>query len=790
MLPLEQRIAFSIFAFLTCLSGAVGLALVIKRVRSGRSDVEQRWNDPFRRLGYALKTTLTQSRTFQKRPGVSLFHSFIFYGFVFYLLVNVIDALEGYLSFDIPSGSVSGKSYNLGADILTFLVVVGVLALVLRRFVLPQRRDFRFNARTLLHPKIAAGAVSRDSIIVSAFICFHVGSRMLGSAARIRLAGADSFQPFATALSKAIPGQHAEAFYIFGYWGALGSVLLFFSYFPYSKHLHLFAAPVNYFLARQASTGEIPLAKIDLTADAEVVGVAAMGDFAWPRLLDAYACIQCNRCQDVCPATATGKALSPAALEINKRMEINDGPSAAGWSKGSLFEAVISREALWACTTCGACMQVCPTQNEQMLDIVDIRRNEVMIKGEFPSQLQAAFRGMERAKNPWGIKQEQRMDWAQGLNVLTVNENPEPDVLYWVGCAASYDPQARETARAFVQLLQMGKVNFAVLGEKECCTGDSARRAGNEYLYQELAAENISKLNEFNPKKIVVTCPHCLNSLGNEYGQLGGNYTVVHHTQFLDSLVSSGDLPSPRSSSTITYHDPCYLGRHNGVYDAPRNLLRVLGQDFIEMERHHENSFCCGAGGAQFWKEEEQGDERISSNRYREAQRVLGDSNGVLAVGCPFCKSMLDSTPSEGLARLVVKDVAEMMLEALMPQTESDAATPSSVSAPVPPRPRQELDQITSSRPGPSEPRYTTVEKASLTGALKPDPEPPVRKKWQPSKVTPIQELIGGAGRPPVVEDEGKEEIERPELKSPTLSKTPDPGLRKKWAPKSNTSEK
>jgi Fe-S oxidoreductase len=453
-------------------------------------------------------------------------------------------------------------------------------------------------------------------------------------------------------------------------------------------------------------------------------------------------------------------------------------------SSAGLLELVISPEALWACTTCGACMQVCPTQNEQMLDILDIRRNQVMMAGEFPPQLQTAFRGMERAKNPWGINQEQRMDWAQGLNVPTMDENPEPDVLYWVGCAASYDPQAQKTARAFVQLMQMAKVNFSVLGKKECCTGDSARRAGNEYLYQELATSNIANLNEIKPKMIVATCPHCLNSLGNEYGQLGGNYTVVHHTELLDSLVVSGRLPKPRASSTITYHDPCYLGRHNGVYDAPRNLLRVLGQNFVEMERSRENSFCCGAGGAQFWKEEEPGDERISSNRYNEAQRTLGDSAGVLAVGCPFCKSMLDSTPDKGSDPLIVKDVAELMLEALSPQDSIDVPT---TITPIMGTPVVAASNETSRSAAPRSesqvPFSIPFEIAASTVIQHQDVVPPARKKWQPDKARtlgfPAEETLE---EPPRI-DESHAHVVPPTGEVET-NEPPQAVARKKWNPK------
>ncbi|MHB8301564.1 MAG: (Fe-S)-binding protein [Acidobacteriaceae bacterium] len=672
MLPLAQKYAFLLFALLATAWGVHGFYRLYRRVCRGRPDPDERADHLPQRLWYALTTTLTQARTFRKRTIVGTFHAFIFYGFVFYVLVNLVDALEGYFQFSISSATVSGAAYNLFADVLSFLVLVGVVALVARRFLLPARRDFRFNANTVLHPDVQRGYIALDSIVVSAFIVFHVGSRAIGAGARIAMEGRDAYQPFASLLSHLFTPQNAYAWQIFGYWGALGSVLLFLAYFPYTKHVHILMAPIKYFFARREGSGVLPQMEIDLNAEGQQIGAKRLEDLTWPRLLDSYACIQCNRCQDVCPATATGKSLSPAALEINKRMELNDlaknGPgfAAGAASPHPLLQFAISSEAAWACTTCGACMQVCPVQDEQMLDIIDVRRNQVMMEGEFPAQLQTAFRGMERAQNPWGINHDKRMDWAEGLRVKTTEENPEPDVLYWVGCAASYDPQAQKTARAFVQLLQYADVNFAVLGKKECCTGDSARRAGNELLYRDLADKNVSTLNQVRPKLIVASCPHCMNALGNEYKQIGGSYTVVHHTQYLASLVETGKLDADRLDATVTYHDPCYLGRHNGVYDAPRDVLHVLSNQVMELDRARENSFCCGAGGAQFWKEEEPGAERISENRFREVKQKLGAATQekTLAVGCPFCKSMLGGTPGKSEADgIVIKDVAELLLE-------------------------------------------------------------------------------------------------------------------------------
>jgi Fe-S oxidoreductase len=800
MLPLSQKIAFFLFALITLALGLEGFYRLYLRIRRGTPDPEPRFNNLPRRLIYALTTTFTQQRTFKKRPTIGLFHSFIFYGFVFYGLVNLVDAVEGYLPISVTSENPIGATYNLLADILSFLVLLGVIALVIRRFALPSRRDFRFNARTLLHKDVQHSKITRDSLLVSAFILFHVGSRAIGAGARIAAEGSDALQPFATLLSHLFTPANAEAFRIFGYWGALGSVLAFLAYFPYTKHIHIFMAPAKYFIEREPSSGVLPAVALNLEteneAETQTIGANKLEDLAWPRLLDAYACIQCNRCQDVCPATATGKSLSPAALEINKRMELNDlaaqqSPFAftpAPFEKNTpsprpLLQFALTPEAAWACTTCGACMEVCPTQNEQMLDIIDIRRNQVMIEGEFPSQLQSAFRGMERAQNPWGINHEQRLAWADGLNVKTTDENPTPDVLYWVGCAASYDPQAQKTARAFVELLNHAEVNFAVLGKKECCTGDSARRAGNEYLYRQLADKNVSTLNTVQPKLIVASCPHCMNSLGHEYKQIGGDYKVMHHTEYLETLVANKKLTPSPSEATITYHDPCYLGRHNGVYDAPRNLLNILSPTATELPRNRENSFCCGAGGAQFWKEEEPGDERISDNRFREVQQTLASAPGekVLAVGCPFCKSMLGSTPSKAASEdIAIKDVAELLLEGVRKAKGLTVSTMENKTSVT-------LEPSTKTPSSPVAAAPTSVIEVQPVEAASSNPPATTpsaeRKKWQPKATAPSSDQSQTA--PPVSETTPSTPSILAEAPKSTAEPIAPMTARKKWQTKS-----
>ncbi len=380
--------------------------------------------------------------------------------------------------------------------------------------------------------------------------------------------------------------------------------------------------------------------------------------------MDSFACIMCFRCQEVCPAYATGKVLSPAALEINKRYFLNtinflkDSPA--------LTEFAISAEAIWACTSCGACVDICPVNNEPMRDILDIRRSLVLMENNYPKQLETAFRGMEQEANPWGIPLTERMKWAEGLKVLTIEQNPKPDVLWWVGCAPATEVRAQKTARAFAKILNAAGVNFAVLGQNEQCNGDFARRAGREDIFFGLAKANVALLNKVKPRRIVTTCPHCLHTLKNEYPAFGGNYEVIHHTQLINELIDSGKLRiepnalNENHQSAITYHDPCYLGRHNSVYNDPRQVLKETHVELVEMSLHADKSFCCGAGGAQMWKEEEHGTSRVSAERVAQAHAIGAK---MVAVACPFCMIMLTDAAKADGEKVKVVDVAEIVAE-------------------------------------------------------------------------------------------------------------------------------
>jgi Fe-S oxidoreductase len=591
------------------------------------------------------------------------------WAFLYYLLVNLGDVLEGFVSdYHFLGKGVISDLYRFGADFLSVSALAGMAALLIRRFIV-RPSSLETKEETLLDPSARQG-VRRDSLIVGLFILMHVGARFLGASFQVALDGVDVWQPFASIMATFWSGWDIDALNLgrhIAWWVALGGILAFFPYFPLSKHIHIIMAPLNFLLQpERLSIGE--LTPLDFEDESlEQFGAERIEDLSWSAIMDSYACIMCNRCQDACPAYETGKVLSPAALEINKRYFLNrEGSLLAAGTQSSqkLTDFAISPEAVWACTACGACVDVCPVGNEPMRDILDIRRHLVLMENRFPEELQVAFRGMERAANPWNIGPEERLKWAEGHNVPTIDENPDPEVLWWVGCAPATDPRAQKTAISFANILNEGGVSFAVLGSKERCTGDSARRAGNEFIFDELARENVEQMNKVGPKRIVTTCPHCLHTLKNEYPAFGGHYEVIHHTQLLEELVNEEriNLDGNVHPEKIAFHDPCYLGRQNEIFAAPRNTLEATGAQLQELPRSGSNSFCCGAGGGQMWKEEENGVERVSMNRLNEA---IESGAETLTVACPFCMVMLNDVAVTSGADIRIQDIVEIVAEGL-----------------------------------------------------------------------------------------------------------------------------
>jgi Fe-S oxidoreductase len=468
--------------------------------------------------------------------------------------------------------------------------------------------------------------------------------------------------------------------YQFAYWGHLAVILVFLCILPESKHFHIITALPNLFFA-SLGRPHAPPALLDLENEQlweqERIGLNRIEQLTWKQALDLYTCTECGRCYDICPTYVTNKPLTLKWVNDDLRHHLLDeAPSilATGRSGGALelVGDVIRPETLWACTTCRACEEVCPVGIEHVPRMISMRQGQVMMKERYPEELKAAYRGLERNANPWGIGYDKRAEWTQGLEGVPVPELGEgeapAEVLMWVGCMGSFDKRNQKIARATATLLHRAGVRFSILGSKEKCTGDLARRSGNEMLYQTLARENVETLNAHHVTKIVTACPHCLHTLKNEYPQLSGRYEVFHHSQLLAQLVREGRLkPHANQAGRFTFHDPCYLGRYNGEYDAPRELLdRTVAADGgarVEMRRARNESFCCGAGGARMWMEETIGS-RVNEERVRQADEAGADT---VVTACPFCMTMMDDGVKQSgrEERMQVRDIAEVLLQSV-----------------------------------------------------------------------------------------------------------------------------
>jgi Fe-S oxidoreductase len=671
MLTSIEKLLFALLVAI-CLTAAYNTFGQMARI-IGRGQGRLNTNALTRRIVAGIVALINQGGIIRHRRVSSLFHYGVAWGFIFYLFVDLLDILEGLITgFHFFEGNVVGDLFRLAADLFSVAALIGVIYFLVRRFI-AQSNVLTVRDNVQLIPGVRS-AVRQDSLVVGLFILFHVGFRFLGASFLVLQRGGDPWQPFANLVAngpllglagnpEAINfGWHAS------WWIALGLIFTFIPYFPYTKHAHLFMGPFNYMTNPERNyLGQ--MFTLDFEDESvEQFGAARLVDLTQTQIVDAYACIMCNRCQENCPAYQTGKELSPAALEINKRYHIKKNGAAlvSGEDELTLMEYAISRSAVWACTSCGACIDVCPVGNAPMLDIMDIRRDQVLMESSFPDELKAAFVGMERTGNPWQST-ESRMEWAKQLEfpVPTVEENPDYEYLLWVGCAGAFNPDAQQIVRAVATVLNAAGVEFAVLGESEMCTGDSARRAGNEYLFYEMAMGNIETLNSAgaDEKRIVTSCPHCLTTIGKEYGELGGNYEVYHHSQLIANLIGQGKLQiSNGTLEKVTLHDPCYLGRHNGILAEPRDALARAGATLLEMDRSKTNSFCCGAGGAQMWKEEEHGSAAVNMTRFQEARSTGADT---IAVACPFCATMMIDANTESGSPMQVKDIAQIVAEAI-----------------------------------------------------------------------------------------------------------------------------
>jgi Fe-S oxidoreductase len=637
--------------------------LLYRLVRLGQP--VNRFDDLPKRVELETTVVLGQRKLLQRFPA-GIMHAFIFWGFLV-LLTTIVEAMGQIFtrSFRLPFiGNTA--TLNLIQDTFAGLVLVGV--------------GIAFYIRKAERPERFKGSHLREADYILLWITGIILTLFGFKSTAIAIAGGGGSSIYyfvSNTIAKIWSGLSTSTLHTVNYaflWAHVSLILGFLVYIPYSKHLHIITSEPNVFFANTKPRGKLRPIKIDLEALGEsdempVLGAATLEELTWKENLDLYACTECGRCQHVCPAWNTGKPLSPKLLIMNLRDHLFDqGPKILeAKAKGEDYEKVplnpdvVDDEVVWDCVTCGACMQECPVNIEHVDHIVDMRRNLVMGESRFPAEVGNLLRNIENANNPWGMQQATRADWADGMGVrvLGVGDGAAPEYLYWVGCAASFDDRARKIARAVAAVLQEAEIDFAILGQQELCNGDPARRAGSEYLFQMLAEQNVETMNGAGVRKIVVNCPHCFNTLRNEYPDYGGEYEVIHYTQLFAELIESGRIQlDGEVNALLTYHDPCYLGRHNGVYGEPRRVLdAVPGLETVEMPRHHERALCCGAGGARMWMEEHLG-KRINAERTEEAISTGAERMGV---SCPFCYIMLDDGAKAAGERIQVSDVSELV---------------------------------------------------------------------------------------------------------------------------------
>jgi Fe-S oxidoreductase/nitrate reductase gamma subunit len=657
-------VALTLWFVLLTLVAVCGVLWSLNRKLSlllaGRRDVELgRWGE---RLRGVLVFFLGQKRMFlEPLPGIM--HALIFWGFLVFTVRSSSMVIEGLTrGWELPFlHTAFGHAFLLSKDLFAVLVLVGVAIAAWRRLVTrPERLEY-----------------SADAWVILGLIAALMVTDLLADGARIGggAPGPWAWTPVSAAVGSWLVGASEatlRATYAAAWWVHLAALYVFANYLPYSKHFHVYTSLPNVLLRPLDEPGRLSKMDLENIQEGTAIGAAKVTDYTWKQLLDLYTCTECGRCTVVCPTTITLKPLIPRDLTIELRdhliastREILRDPGAKpGTPSRGLAGDVIDPEVFWACTTCRWCEESCPLFISYVDKIVEVRRHLVLEKAEFPAEAEPAFRGMEVNGNPWQLAAESRGDWAKGLGVPLASQGGEFEVLFWVGCAGSYDDAGKRTSVSLVKLLQAAGVKFAMLGPEERCTGDAARRLGNEYLFQTLAAGNVETLKKYGVKRIVTNCPHCFNTLAHEYPDFGGEYEVLHGTQLIAELVAKGRLSlTGEVRQELTYHDPCYLGRTNGEYDAPRSILKAIpGLTFTEAPLAREKAMCCGAGGGRMWLEEKLGS-RINQTRLRQLQES-GASD--VAVACPFCAVMVGNAQQElGLEQAKTLDVITLAAQAL-----------------------------------------------------------------------------------------------------------------------------
>lgn len=676
----------------TAIIAGYGIYSHFSRWRRGMPEAA-RFDRPARRIKRVLKHAVAQRRTARKFYA-GLFHRLISYGFVVLTIATTVVALDADFGTTIMRGRFYLYFQSFIVDLFGALVMVGILMAAARRYLKRPKKLIYTNEAALI-------------LIIIFLLCLQ-GFLVEGW----RIAATNdtwaAWSPFGNLIARAsrrlMTDEQMRAAHWSMWWFHLATAFGFIAWLPYTKMMHVITAPLNIYTANLVPLGAT-LKTIDFEKT-ETFGVNSLKGFTWKDLLDLDACTECGRCTAVCPAHTVGKELSPRDIIIQLRDLMHERPrDAFGLVSVNGSDALLAPGAdaartpadlepttdvearkplaiigtvpataptpLWQCTTCAACMQACPVFIEQMPKIVDMRRFLVMEEADFPDSMQEAVMSLEKRGHPFSGTQATRLDWAEGLNVTHINDAKDAEVLLWVGCGGALIERNQRVTRATAQLLEQAGVKFAIMGREEKCSGDPARRIGNEFLFEQLAKENVENLNRYQVRKVITACPHCFNTFRNEYPQYGGRFEVYHHSAYLARLVDEGRLkPLNTSDRKITFHDPCYLGRQNKVYDAPRQLVQISTArgNTVEMERSRSQSFCCGGGGGMSFVDEPP-DKRVNQERAREAIETGAD---VVAVGCPFCMTMMEDgiNARKGERDVKVLDVSELLWEASKPRQD------------------------------------------------------------------------------------------------------------------------